>query len=122
MEAKLIDKLKKELTEELSYIFLKNMSSVIFKNYVTNLFRKLADYKTQGLIKEDLTLFINNLFYEVSDRFEEDKLFEQRFGIISEEIMALDISPNFWDMGLEDYLRKWDKYFEYEEKGDWAID
>ncbi|MCL9807674.1 hypothetical protein NAT51_19280 [Flavobacterium amniphilum] len=113
METSEVEKIKMDLMSKLSYQNLKNLDDQEFKGYVISLFRWLNCFKINGLKREDLIECIDEIYYEESDKFEDDKVFEDRFSNLAEEISAYCISPTFWELNLEDYLLKWDKWFEH---------
>jgi len=113
MEPFQIEIIKEELVLKLSHENLKLMNREQFKMFGINLFKWLDELRKSGLRKDDLEQCINEIYYIQSDHFDEDLLFEERIYVITNEIISFCASPFFWDISLEDYLRKWEGFFEY---------
>ena len=116
MESFQIEEIKKELVFKLSYNNLKCMNTEQFKTFGINLFKWLDGLKTSGLRKIDLEQCINELYYVQSSYFEEDPLFEERIYVVTNEIISFCSSPFFWDINLEEFLQKWEVFFDYNKK------
>ncbi len=116
MEPFRLEKIKEELVFKLSYNNLKRMNREQFKTFGINLFKWLDDLRIIGLKKNDLEQCINELYFIQSSYFEENSLFEERIYVITNEIISFCSSPFFRDISLEEYLQKWEGFFEYNKK------
>lgn len=95
METFQIEEIKEELRKKLNYSNLSEMNTENFKSFVFNLFSWLDGKKMKGLEKKDLSDFVNELHYNQSHFFEESSIFEERFGIIIDELLSFCPSPFF---------------------------
>lgn len=102
------NEVKDILKQKLSYAHMKNMSLAEYESFVIDLFTWLDRVRQQGLKQEHLdTDFLNSISGVQSHYFDNDTLFEARFGDLIEEIAAFCPSPFFWDVDLDTYLNKW---------------
>ncbi|MDN3672414.1 hypothetical protein QWY99_05005 [Flavobacterium branchiarum] len=108
-----IEEIKEKLVFKLSYENLKLMNSEQFKLFGIELFKWLDELRTNGLRKNDLEQCVNEIYYIQSDYFDKDPLFEERIYVITNEIISFCASPFFWDISLEEYLGKWNSFFEF---------
>lgn len=114
MEPFQIETIKEELSNKLNYSNLSGMNREDFKLFVFNLFIWLDFKKKEGLKKDDLLEYINKIHYEQSCFFEKNSIFEERLGIITDELISFCPSPFFWDIELSEYLNKWSMWFDKE--------
>jgi len=105
------------LTNNLNYSIISKMDFNEFKEFVLLLFREMNKLKKDGLEREDVFDFIQNLYNnQMSIVDETDILFERRFSGITEELISFCADPIFWYTDdFEIYIKKWEGAFE----GDW---
>jgi hypothetical protein len=105
------------LTNNLSYSVMSKMDFKEFKEFVCFLFRELNELKKDGLEREDIFDFIQNIYCnEMSIADETDILFERRFSGITEELTSFCADPMFWYTNdFDTFMKKWQIEFE----GDW---
>jgi len=71
----------------------------------------LSLYKAKGLKDSHLKDFINKLYTkEASTSFDGDEVKEEEFANLIGEIIGFCPSPFFWDVPLEEYMKKWEKF------------
>jgi hypothetical protein len=104
------------LKEKLSYYNLSKMTFEEYVKFVNSLFYTLNVIRKNGIQREDLFDFVQNLYSDVMSDFDDsDVLFERRFSIIVEELIAFTSDPIFWYSDFDVYMKKWDELF----KVDW---
>lgn len=109
-----IEKIKKELVILLSYKNMKDFDKEAFKGFVKYIFSWLDLIKKSGLEKKDIKETINSIYYNQSFYFEIDEKFSERLGSITDEIIEFCPDPFFWSTDINDYLFKWNRWFEKE--------
>ncbi|MQP52964.1 MULTISPECIES: hypothetical protein [unclassified Flavobacterium] len=104
------------LTNNLNYSVISRMDFNEFKEFVLKLFKEINELKNEGLKRDDIFDFIQNLYKnEMSMADEKDVLFERRFSGITEELTSFCADPMFWYTDdFEIFIKKWQKSFEYD--------
>ncbi len=94
---------------ELEVIPLSTMSEYDYKNFILTFFTKVDELKSGGLrIDDSLKKFIDKRYYEVSEYFDENPIYEERIQDIFTELTEFCSPPRFWDTPLTKYmLQKW---------------
>lgn len=87
------------------------MSTDSYRLFVDDFFIWLDKLKNEGLKRDDIYVTINDIYCEQSDFFDLDSLFEDRFGNVTDEVIAFCPDPFFWDVNLNEYMEKWNKGF-----------
>lgn len=104
------------LRNSLNYSAISKMAFNEYKTFVINLFNELNELKKEGLEREDIFDFTQNLYFNgMSIENEIDVLFERRFSGITEELISFCTDPMFWHSEFELFIKKWENTFD----GDW---
>lgn len=111
MEESQID-LRKKLVFELSYEFMKNMTRDEYFKFAKGIFIGLIPYKNNGLTKDELFMIANDIHYVQSEKMDLDEVFENRMEILLNELYEYCDKPTFFGNDFEDYIKKWDTYYE----------
>ena len=105
-----IKKIKKILKNQLNIILIRELSKIDYKKFIYKFFSMLNEYKNFVLKMVDIEDVVNNIFtnqkYFVGNIINEDKL-----GFITEELKCFCPSPFFWDIPLEEYMKKWERLY-----------
>ncbi len=101
------------LIHNLNYSVISKMNFNDYKNFVVKLFNVLNELKKEGLKREDIYDFIQNLYFnEMTKENEANILFERRFSAITEELNAFCADPMFWYSDFDSFMRKREKAFD----------
>ncbi len=106
-----IEELKEIIEKELNYNYISELSIDQYSRFIYNFFGILTLYKKEGITKEDIEGFINNLYTSQSVYFSGNIIKEDMFSFITEEILNFCPSPFFWNIPLEEYMKKWEKIY-----------
>ena len=63
-------------------------------------------------IKYEIIDIIIEININISSDNMENSFFDNRLGLLFDELQCFCPSPFFWDIELENYLEKWKNYFE----------
>ena len=101
-----IKEIKSILKNQLNIILIRELSKIDYKKFIYEFFSMLNEYKNFVLKMVDIEDVVNNIFtnqkYFVGNIINENKL-----GFITEELNCFCPSPFFWDIPLEEYMKKW---------------
>lgn len=111
MEESQID-LRKKLVFELSYEFMKNMTRDEYFKFAKGIFIGLIPYKNNGLTKDELFMIANDIYHVQCDKMELDEVFGTRMEILLNEFYEYCERPSFWENDFNDYIKKWDIYYD----------
>ncbi|PQL89461.1 hypothetical protein [Apibacter adventoris] len=115
METSKIDEIKENISNSLNYNNIKNLTGSEYEDFVINFFKELNKYKEQGIKKKDIEAFVNDLYTrELALLDDNDKINEEKFSDLVGEIIGFCPSAFFWEIPLDDYIKKWQNiYFPY---------
>lgn len=106
-----IKEIKSILKNQLNFILIRELSKNDYRNFIYKFFSMLNEYKNFGLKKDDLYDFLLIYIKEESKNYSEDDIFEKRFVPLTEELICFCPSPFFWDIPLEEYMKKWERLY-----------
>ncbi|MPL56483.1 hypothetical protein SDC9_01969 [bioreactor metagenome] len=110
----MIEEIKSILKNQLDFIFISELSKKDYRNFIYEFFSMLNEYKNFGLKMIDIEEIVNDIFTYQSKYFDGNIVNEDKFGFITEELVCFCPSPFFWNIPLEEYMKKWEKlYFPY---------
>ena len=105
-----IKEIKSILKNQLNFILIRELSKIDYRKFIYEFFSILNEYKNFVLKMVDIEDVVNNIFtnqkYFVGNIINEDKL-----GFITEELICFCSSPFFWDIALEEYMKKWERLY-----------
>lgn len=91
----------------LNFEFLSAIDEGQYKETVIEFFKNIDQLKARGLDKNDEFIrFINEIYYDRSEKFEEHPVYEERIQTVFSEITEYCSPPYFWTTPLEVYLKK----------------
>lgn len=103
--------LKKYISQSLRYDFISKLQDFEYIHFVGIFFITLNNHRKKGLKKDDLYDFLLIYIKEESKNYFEDDIFEKRFVPLTEELICFCPSPFFWDIPLEEYMKKWERLY-----------
>ncbi|TXF77767.1 hypothetical protein [Chryseobacterium sp.] len=106
-----IEKLKRFIEDQLQFEKMSVLSAAGYRKFVWEFFTILDAYKNQGTEKEDIVDTVNTLHTAQSIFFTGDPQSEDRFGFITEELINFCPSPFFWEVPLDEYMKKWERLY-----------
>ena len=105
-----IKEIKSILKNQLNFILVRELSKIDYRKFIFEFFSMLNEYKNFVLKMVDIEDVVNNIFtnqkYFVGNIINEDKL-----GFITEELICFCPSPFFWDIPLEEFMKKWERLY-----------
>ncbi|MBW8361003.1 MAG: hypothetical protein K0M56_02310 [Kaistella sp.] len=106
-----IEKLKSFIEDQLQFEKISKLSASEYCKFVHEFFTVLTGYKTHGIKKEDIVDTVNKLYTAQSIFFSGDLQSEDKFGFITEELVNFCPSPFFWELPLDEYMKKWERLY-----------
>ena len=105
---KMINELQ-NLVLELDVETLSTLQENDYKNFILNFFSKVNQLKRKGLIIDDLfKRYIDARYFDISDYFDENPVYEERIQDIFTELTEFCSPPKFWNTPFEEYMKvKW---------------
>ncbi|MFP8892092.1 hypothetical protein [Chryseobacterium cucumeris] len=109
METTKITEINNIIDTYLNFESLSTIDDEQYKKVVIEFFKELDQLKKKGiLIDNELIRFISEKYSEISEKFEENPIYEERIQRILPEISEYCSPPYFWDTPLHDYMKnKW---------------
>ncbi len=106
-----IKEIKSILKNQLNFILIREFSKKDYRTFIYEFFSMLNEYKNFGLKMIDVEDVVNNIFADQSKYFDGNVVNEDKFGFITEELICFCPSPFFWDIPLEEYMKKWERLY-----------
>lgn len=93
----------------LNFESLSTIDDEQYKKIVIEFFKQLDKLKKKGIHNDnELTRFISEKYSEISEKFEDNPIYEERIQTIFPEISEYCSPPYFWETPLSDYMKnKW---------------
>ena len=107
----IVEELKLIIESKLKYKEIAKLSKEDYQQFIYNFFKMLDVYKKIGVIKSDINIFVNDILGTESEHFENNTINQDRLIIIIEEVISFCPSPLFWDIPLEEYMKKWERLY-----------
>ena len=102
-----IKEIKSILKNQLNFILISELSKIDYRKFIYEFFSMLNEYKNFVLKMVDIEDVVNNIFTDQSKYFDGNIINEDKLGFITEELKCFCPSPFFWDIPLEEYMKKW---------------
>lgn len=103
--------IKSILKNKLNFILIRELSKNDYRTFIYEFFSMLNEYKNFGLKMIDIEDFVNDVFTDQSKYFDGNIINEDKLGFITEELICFCPSPFFWDIPLEEYMKKWERLY-----------
>lgn len=93
----------------LNFESLSTIDDEQYKKIVIDFFKQLDQLKKKGIHNDnELTRFISEKYSGISEKFEDNPIYEERIQTIFPEISEYCSPPYFWETPLSDYMKnKW---------------
>ena len=106
-----IKEIKSILKNQLNFILIRELSKNDYRNFIYEFFSMLNEYKNFCLKMIDIKDVVNDIFTDQSKYFDGNIINEDKLGFITEELKCFCPSPFFWDIPLEEYMKKWERLY-----------
>ena len=106
-----IKEIKSILKNQLNFILIRELSKIDYRKFIYEFFSMLNEYKNFGLKMIDIKDVVNDIFTDQSKYFDGNIINENKLGFITEELKCFCPSPFFWDIPLEEYMKKWKRLY-----------
>ena len=90
---------------------IRELSKIDYRKFIYEFFSMLNEYKNFVLKMVDIEDVVNNIFTDQSKYFDGNVVNEDKLGFITEELICFCSSPFFWDIALEEYMKKWERLY-----------
>ena len=102
--------IKSILKNQLNFILIRELSKIDYRKFIYEFFSMLNEYKNFGLKMIDIKDVVNNIFTD-QKYFDGNIINEDKLEFITEELKCFCPSPFFWDIPLEEYMKKWERLY-----------